>query len=93
MVRYVLNTLECYLYFYLQTAVTTPVLEPNYGDPFWQDREVVAVLVHTLGHWISYIPENQIWWQVDSAGGGNVIWANPFDNQTPHHLINVLAFM
>ena len=29
-------------------------------DPFWQNREVVAALVHTPGHWISYIRLNQI---------------------------------
>ena len=61
-------------------------------DPFWQNREVVAALVHTPGHWISYIRLNQIWWQVDSAGNGVVIQSNPFDNQTPYHLINILAF-
>ena len=67
-------------------------MEPQNGDPFWQDREVVAVLVHTPGHWISYIRLNHNWWQVDSAGRGVVVQANPFDNQTPYHIINFLTF-
>ena len=71
--------------------VTSPVLEPQAGDPAWQGRQVVAALTWTPGHWVTYVCVNGIWWSVDTVGAG-VVQANPFLLQGPNMTINFLAF-
>ena len=73
--------------------VTSPLLEPQPQDPVWEGKEAIAALVHTPGHWKTYLKIKQQWWLVDSAGGDQgVMQANPFHQQSSHQTINLLAF-
>jgi hypothetical protein len=69
------------------------VQEPQAGDPAWQGRTLVAALCHAPGHWISFTKDaNGVWWRLDSAGGGQVYRANPFNSQNNYQLIAFLGF-
>ena len=72
-------------------VVSSPVQEPQAGDPAWQGRQLVAALTWSPGHWVTYVCTNGVWWSVDSAGAG-VLQANPFRLQSPNLTINILAF-
>ena len=48
----------------LQALVTSRVAEPLAGDPVWRNRNLVAVLVQEPGHWLTYLHQNLLWWQV-----------------------------
>ena len=76
-----------------KVTVTPPVLEPQPQDPVWGGREPVAALVHTPGHWQTFLRIQQVWWLVDSARGGQpVVQANPFQLQSSNRTIHFLAF-
>jgi hypothetical protein len=75
-----------------QIPVTTRVQRPQAGDPAWQGRALVAALCHEPGHWISFVLDNGVWWRVDSAGGGRVQQADPFNSQSDNMKILFLGF-
>jgi hypothetical protein len=69
------------------------VQEPQAGDPAWQGRTLVAALCHAPGHWLTFAKDgNNVWWRLDSAGGGQVFRANPFNSQSNNLLIAFLGF-
>jgi hypothetical protein len=48
----------------LQVLVTSRLAEPLAGDPVWGNRNLVAALVQEPGHWLTYLHQNLLWWQV-----------------------------
>ena len=75
-----------------QVPVTTRVQRPQAGDPAWQGRTLVAALAQEPGHWVSFVLANGVWWRVDSAGGGRVHQADPFNSQSDQLNIAFLGF-
>ena len=72
-------------------AVTTPVMEPQDGDAAFQGRRLVAVLVSKPRHWVTYVKQNNVWWNLDSASNAAAI-QNPFTSQSARHMIMQLWF-
>ena len=64
--------------------------EPNPGD--FGGRRVVAVVTSEAQHWVTYIVREQVWYRVDSAGGGSVRQSNPFHDQSARQTLCFLAF-
>jgi hypothetical protein len=58
--------------------------------------ELVAALINTPGHWVTYIrgAQNQHgnWWSMDSTGPAVPVGEDPFQHQGPNRTINWLAF-
>ena len=71
-------------------VVETRVAEPNPGD--FGGRRIVAVVTSEAHHWVTYIVSNQLWYRVDSAGGGSVRQSNPFHDQSARRTLCFLAF-
>ena len=72
-------------------AVTTPVVEPQDGDEAYQGRRLVACLVSKPNHWVTYVKQDNRWWNLDSASNAAAM-QNPFMSQSPRHLIMQLWF-
>jgi hypothetical protein len=72
----------------VQVVVPTPVDEPQQGDPAWQGRQLVAVLVETPGHWVTFVKVAGVWYSVDAV----IAVSDPFANQSPQSVIHLLAF-
>ena len=73
------------------TVVTTPVMELEDGDPAYQGRRLVAVLVSKPNHWVTFVKLDNVWWNLDSVS--NVAVAqNPFTCQSARHIIMQLWF-
>ena len=73
------------------TVMTTPVLEPEDGDPAFQGRRLVAVLVSKPNHWVTFVKVDGVWWNLDSVSNVAVI-QNPFTCQTARHIVTQLWF-
>ena len=73
------------------TVVTTPVMEPVDGDPAYQGRRLVAVLVSKPNHWVTFVKQNNVWWNLDSVSRAAVM-QNPFTCQSAMHIIMQLWF-
>ena len=73
-----------------QNVVETRVAEPNPGD--FGGRRVVAVVTREAQHWVTYIVREQLWYRVDSGGGGSVRQSNPFHDQSARRTLCFLAF-
>ena len=73
------------------TAVTTPVMEPVDGDPAYQGRRLVGVLVSKPNHWVTFVKQNNVWWNLDSVSRAAVM-QNPFTCQSARHMIMQLWF-
>ena len=74
----------------VNNVVQTRVAEPNPGD--FGGRRVVAVVTRVPQHWVTYIVREQVWYRVDSAGGGSVRQSNPFHDQSARQTLCLLAF-
>ena len=71
--------------------ITSPIQEPRDGEATFFGKEMVAVLVSTPGHWITYIKLRGVWWCVDSVRA-HAVQRNPFQCQSPQHMIMQLWF-
>ena len=52
----------------------------------------MAVVTSEAQHWVTYIVREQVWYRVDSAGGGSVRQSNPFHDQSARQTLCFLAF-
>ena len=66
--------------------ITSPVQEPQDGEAALFGKQMAAVLVSTPGHWMAYIKLRSVWWCVDSVRA-HAVQRNPFQCQTPQHII------
>ena len=66
--------------------ITSPVQEPPDGDAAFLGKQLAGVLVSTPGHWKTYLKLRGVWWCVDSVRA-HAEQRNPFQCQTPRHLI------
>ena len=71
--------------------IASPVQEPQDGQAAFFGKQMAAVLVSTPGHWITYIKLRGVWWCVDSVGA-HAVQRNPFQCQSPQHMIMQLWF-
>ena len=67
----------------------TPAVFSCGGD--FGGRRIVAVVTSEAHHWVTYIVSNQLWYRVDSAGGGSVRQSNPFHDQSARRTLCFLA--